>query len=174
MPDGVTLGKGLSAGAAAVGAAVVNPALASALCIGEDTTATFAWSPLGCAAAAENLRIIEDEFLHARAALVGPVLLAGIRSVLGRHFGERASVRGVGMMIGAEVSAAAGGESSAALARQIMVRCKRAGLLVGASWDWKTVVFLPPLIMTETLVEEAVGRLDEAVAGVARASGRSG
>ncbi|MBC7835772.1 MAG: aspartate aminotransferase family protein [Phycisphaerales bacterium] len=166
MPDAITLGKGLSSGAAAVGAALVNPQLAGVICAAEDTTSTFAWSPLGCAVASETLRIIEEENLQARAAVLGPRLRDGIAALFQGVFGDRAVVRGVGMMVGADVLREAEGEPDAAIIRCALVRCRRAGVLVGASWDWKTMVLLPPLVMTEREVEEAIVRLGHALEGL--------
>lgn len=161
-PDAITLGKGISAGAAAIGAALLSPPLAEALCGCEDTSATFAWTPMSCAVALENLRIIEDEHLHAKAALLGEHLRRGLRDVLADAFPGCGQVRGVGLMVGVDLLHAETRQPDSGLARRMLLRCRRHGLWVGASWDWRTVVMLPPLVVTTEEVDQAIAAFGQA------------
>lgn len=162
-PDAVTLAKGLAGGYAPIGAAVLSAELAGALMKHEDVSATLAWTPLACAAALANLRLLEAEGLAANAAAMGPKLVAGLREVFGQrlpaHLGE---VRGLGLLAGVEL---VGGPR---LAKRIALRCYHGGLMVGSSWDWRTLVFLPPLTLDDATLDAGLAVLDAALAKEAR------
>ncbi len=167
-PDAVTLGKGLSAGAVPIGAAVVSRELAVAAEEREDCSATFAWTPLGCAAAGANLRVVEEEGLSGRAATLGRELLAGVRAACARRLPDRiGEVRGIGMMVGVEfVRDRESRKADPMLVRRLALRCKRHGLIIGTSWDWSVIVLLPPLTLTEGEMREGVARFEEAMGEV--------
>ncbi len=167
-PDAVTLGKGLSAGAVPIGAAVVSRALAEAAEDREDCSATFAWTPLGCAAARANMQVVEEEGLVGRSAKLGRELLTGVRAACERRLPDRiGEARGIGMMVGVDlVRDRESREADPMLVRRLALRCKRHGLIIGTSWDWSVIVLLPPLTLTEGEMREGVARFEEAVGEV--------
>ena len=145
-PDAVTLAKGLGGGYVPIGATLLSRDLADALARYEDVSATLAWTPLACAATLANVRLIQQEDRAGRARDTGATLLARLRGVFERwlpaHTGE---VRGKGLLIGVElVKDRATKEPYPQLAKRIVLRCLRAGLMVGSSWDWTTLIIMPP------------------------------
>jgi acetylornithine/N-succinyldiaminopimelate aminotransferase len=122
---------------------------------------TFGGNPLSCAAALSTLEIIEDEKLLSNAALIGEyakTLLAGMVSPL------IAEVRGVGLMLGIEIDAAAfarvtqGRADQRPAALQVVARLQQAGLLAVPSGT-NVIRWLPPLNVTGGQVEQAVSVL---------------
>lgn len=171
-PDALTLAKGLAGGYAPIGVAMLSAELAEALTKHEDVSATLAWTPLSCAAALANLRLIRDENLAKRAAETGALLKARLQEVFERglpaHTGD---VRGVGLLVGVEVVRdRTTKEPAPTLAKRIALRCLRAGLMIGTSWDWRTLIFTPPLTLDPATLDEAMDALDSALRRVARTS----
>jgi 4-aminobutyrate aminotransferase-like enzyme len=170
-PDAITLAKGLGGGYATIGAALLSPELADSLTRHEDVSATLAWTPLACAAALANLRLLRAENLARRAAETGARLHDRIREVFERvlpeHVGE---VRGKGLLIGVELVADRSTKKPAPhLMKRIALRCFRAGLMVGTSWDWRVLILAPPLVLDDATTEEALDILESVLRRVARA-----
>lgn len=170
-PDAVTLAKGLGGGYVPIGATLLNRELADELSRYEDVSATLAWTPLACAAALSNLRLIRAESLAANARAMGAKLLAALRELFDRvlpaHTGE---VRGMGLLIGIElVKDRATKEPAPNLAKRITLRALRAGLMIGTSWDWTTLIVMPPLTLDDATMSEALGILEGVLKKVARA-----
>ncbi len=146
-PDVVTLAKGLGNGvpigvclAAGVAATLFKPG---------SHGSTFGGNPLACAAGLETLAIIEEDALMRNAVEIGEFLREQLRLRLGSTPGVR-EVRGVGLMIGIELTSPCG---------ELVKRALDAGLLINVTAD--TVVrLLPPLIYTR---EEAQHVLDTLV-----------
>jgi len=164
-PDAITLAKGLAGGYAPIGAAILSDELALGLTKYEDVSATMAWSPLACAAASANLRILRAENLAGRAAEMGTKLIFRLREVFERvmpgHVGE---VRGKGLLIGVElVTDQATRTPALQLAKRVLLRCLRGGLMLGTSWDWHTLMFLPPLILDDDAMNEGLDILETAL-----------
>ncbi len=172
-PHAVTLAKGLGGGYVPIGAALLDRELADALSRYEDVSATLAWTPLACAAALANVRVIRDERLAENARVMGGRLLAALKELFARvlpaHTGE---VRGMGLLIGIElVKNQTTKEPAVQLAKRVVLRCLRAGLMVGTSWDWNTLIIMPPLTLDEATMGEALGVLETVLKRVAGASG---
>jgi acetylornithine/N-succinyldiaminopimelate aminotransferase len=152
-PHLVSVGKALGGGVP-VGAALVSQEVAATISFG-DHGSTYGGNLLACRAALCFL----DE-------LVGGGLLAHVGRV-GRHFEQRLKaladrhaivkeVRGCGLIWGLELSRDAAPVVPAALAQ---------GVIVNRTAE--TVVrLLPPLVMTESEADEALGRLDQALSVV--------
>jgi 4-aminobutyrate aminotransferase-like enzyme len=85
-PDMVTLGKGITGGAAPGGALVLSRAVVDE--IGDrrwTTSSTFRGHPLTVAAISATMRVLRDEQLVARAAKIGPELGRDVRAIAARH-----------------------------------------------------------------------------------------
>jgi acetylornithine/N-succinyldiaminopimelate aminotransferase len=143
VPDALTTAKALGGGLP-IGALVTGPRLAGALRPG-DHGSTFAGSPLAAVAALAVLDVIEDEALLARVRELGERLLHGL-SELPRV----AAVRGAGLMVAADID----GDAPAAAQRALLDE----RLVVSATGP-ATLRMLPPLIVTEAEVDEALARL---------------
>ena len=152
-PQLVSVGKALGGGVP-IGAALVSQDVADTISFG-DHGSTYGGNLLACRAA---LCVLDE--------LVGGGLLAHIGRV-GRHFEQQLKaiaarhsivkdVRGGGLMWGLELSRDAAPVVPAALERFVVVNRTA-----------ETVVrLLPPLVITETEADEALGRLDAALGAV--------
>ena len=143
VPDAMTLAKGLGGGFP-IGALVIGPRLADVFAPG-DHGSTFAGNPLACAAANAALDVLDDEALLARVRELGERLSEGLRE-LPRAVG----VRGLGLMAAVDVEADAPAVARRALDEQ--------RLLINATGP-RTLRFLPPLVVEEAQVDDALGRV---------------
>jgi predicted acetylornithine/succinylornithine family transaminase len=96
-PDVMCLAKALGSGLP-IGACLAAPHVAGAFRPG-DHASTFGGGPVVCAAALATLDVLEDEGLVERSARLGAAAL----DRLGKTVGDRAPVRGKGLLIGIEV-----------------------------------------------------------------------
>jgi predicted acetylornithine/succinylornithine family transaminase len=150
VPDILTLAKPL-AGGLPMGAALLSDRVAGAIQAGDHAT-TFGGGPLVASVA-----------LHVVQRLSDPAFLAGVRR-RGAHLAGRlaelstlpsvAECRGVGLMWGVELTVAAPPVVAAAL---------EAGLLSTAAGD-RVVRLLPPLVISETEIDEGVNILRRVLA----------
>jgi 4-aminobutyrate aminotransferase len=164
QPDIVTLAKGLGSGLP-IGLVVARKSLMSQWRMGAHAN-TFGGNPICCAAALATLDLVERDYMG-NAARVGEYFLSRLRALQDRYpvIGE---VRGKGLMIGMELVENRTSKAPAkALSERVVERAFRNGLLLltcGAS----TVRFMPPLLITQAQVDEAVtilgASLDEALA----------
>ena len=146
LPDVMPLAKGLASGVP-IGAVVAGPKAAHIFQPGNHGT-TFGGNPLAMRAGVETIRIIEEDQLLAHVAKVGAHLRAALSRELGSLTGVK-DIRGQGLMIGIELTAACGG---------LMQRALDAGLLISVTAD-KVIRLVPPLIITEAEADEVVGLL---------------
>jgi acetylornithine/N-succinyldiaminopimelate aminotransferase len=150
-PDLLTLAKPL-AGGLPMGAVLVTERIAAALAPGDHAT-TFGGGPFVATIALEVLKTIaEPAFLRA-VVLKGDRLGAGLRALAGKT-GRVRSARGRGLMWGLELSEAAAPIVAAARERQLLV----------ASAGPNVLRLVPPLIVSESEIDRAVGILGEILA----------
>jgi len=151
VPDIMTLAKGLGGGVA-VGGIVARPEVAKSLVPGTHAS-TFGGNPIACAGGIATLRAIEEEGLLANAERVGAYLAEQLRK-LQTGFGFIKEVRGLGMMIGAELDRPG---------KAIVDRCREQGLLINVTHD--TVLrMLPAMTLTEEEADEGIEILKKAMA----------
>ena len=140
-PDLVTLAKGLGNGLP-IGALLVRGGVADAMGPG-DHGSTFGGNPVAAAAACAVVEAIDEELL-ANVAARGAQLRAGLEGL--PAVGE---VRGRGLLLAAVIDRDAG---------PVVDSCRDAGLLVlTAGAD--VLRFLPPLVVTEAEVDEALATI---------------
>jgi len=144
VPDAMTLAKGLGGGLP-IGALVTGPALAGVLEPG-DHGSTFAGGPVACAAALAVLDVLDDPALLERVRELGLRLAEGLRELP-----EVASVRGRGLMLAVEL--ADGG------ALELVRRALLEQRLVLNATGPTTVRFMPPLVVSDAEVDDALARL---------------
>ncbi len=147
-PDVLTTAKALGGGLPA-GACVAAPGAADVLAVG-DHGSTFAGGPLVAAAALAAFDVIDDPELLRRVRELG----ARLSDALGGLDGV-AEVRGRGLMVGAGL---ADGLDAAAVRN----RALELGLVVNAP-NQSTIRLLPPLVIGEAEVDEAVEILGRAL-----------
>jgi predicted acetylornithine/succinylornithine family transaminase len=142
-PDVITVAKGLGGGFP-IGALVTSPEVAGVFEPG-DHGSTFAGNPLASAAANAALDVLDDPALLAAVRERGEQLREGLAELPGVR-----AVRGAGLMVAAEVDAPAPELAARALAEQQLV--------INATGPG-TLRFVPPLVITEDEVAEALRRL---------------
>jgi acetylornithine/N-succinyldiaminopimelate aminotransferase len=140
-PDVMTAAKALGGGLP-VGGCVTRPDLDGGLEAGEHGS-TFAAAPLTSSAALAALEVIDDPTLLRRVRELGSRLRDGLAALDGI-----AAVRGRGLMTGAGLEARLD-------AHAIASRALDAGLVINVPAAG-TLRFLPPLVVGETEVDEAV------------------
>lgn len=151
-PDILTLAKGLGGGVP-IGAVCATEEAAKGFAPG-DHGSTFGGNPLACAAALATVKTLLAEDLPARAAAMGEYLLSGLRRLQVKHPALVKEVRGMGLMLGIELTRPA---------RPVLEKCHELGLLVNDTAE--TVVrLLPPYIITEADADRALEILDQALA----------
>lgn len=147
-PDVLTTAKALGGGLPA-GACISAPELGEVLAAG-DHGSTFAGGPLVAAAALAAFDVIDDPELLRRVRELGGRLCDGLRELDGV-----VEARGRGLMVAAGL--AEGIEAAAVRDRALDL-----GLVVNAPNE-ATIRMLPPLVIGEAEVEEALDLLDRAL-----------
>jgi predicted acetylornithine/succinylornithine family transaminase len=155
-PHLVSVGKALGSGVP-IGAALVSQEVADAISFGDHGT-TYGGNLLACRAALVVLDELVGGGLLAQIGRVGKQFEGHLRAIAAKHPIVR-EVRGAGLMWGLELTRDAGAVVPAGLER---------GVVVNRTAD--TVVrLLPPLVISETEADEALDRLDAALAAVGAA-----
>ena len=144
VPDAMTTAKALGGGLP-IGALITGERLASVLEPG-DHGSTFAGGPVVAAAAHAALDVLEDPALHERIRDLGERLREGLASLP-----RVGSVRGRGLMNAFEVE----GGGAPDLVRTLLLEHR----LVTNATGPTTIRLLPPLIVGEAEVDEALERL---------------
>ena len=153
MPDVMCLAKGIASGMP-LGAIVAREGIMT--WPRGSHGSTYGGNPVCCAAALATLDVIEP--LLPRIQAVGERLVTRLRELQARH-PVVADVRGVGLMIGAELLTASG-EPAVEYTAALEQLAFRKGLLL-LSCGRSTIRFAPPLIVDEDEVDVGVRVLDE-------------
>jgi acetylornithine aminotransferase/acetylornithine/N-succinyldiaminopimelate aminotransferase len=149
-PDITTLAKPL-AGGLPMGATLCTDEVARAFHPGMHGS-TFGGGPLVCAVACAVIDAIEKDHLLANATEVGDYFQSQLRLLAKRH-SAIINVRGIGLMVAAEVD-------SADLAKLLVAEMLKRHILINCTSD--TVLrFLPPFILKREDVDTAIQALDE-------------
>ncbi len=151
-PDILTLGKAL-AGGLPIGAFLAREEVAHAFQPG-DHGSTFGGNPVVCAAGVATLDVMAEEHLSERAGRVGKYFAAKLRQ-LAERFPVIDEVRGEGLLLAVQF----GSEMSDIVSRAALER----GLLLNAVMP-SAIRLMPPLVITEAEVDEAVAILDAVLA----------
>jgi acetylornithine/N-succinyldiaminopimelate aminotransferase len=148
-PDVVTVAKALGNGVP-IAACWARSEVAGAFAPG-DHGSTFGGQPLAASAALATLAVMEEEDAPARAAARGNYLKQKLEGLAGV-----ANVRGIGLMLAAELSSRD--------AREVAQRCLEEGLVVNAVTA--TALRLePPLLISEEEIDEGVAALARVLEG---------
>lgn len=145
VPDVLTSAKALGGGLP-IGAMIAGPRLANTLQRG-DHGSTFAGSPIIAAGALATLDVLMDPALPARTEALGARLRDGVSRLPGVT-----EVRGAGLMVGFDLDG--GGAPELALRALSEQR-----LLINATGP-QTIRLLPPLVVTEAEIDDALARLE--------------
>jgi len=152
-PDIMTLAKGLASGIP-IGAILAKDR-ASVFTPGEHGS-TFGGNPLACAAGYATLKYILDQNIAGNARQVGNYLIAGLKHM--RHkFQFITEVRGRGLLVALEFNSD--------IAQSVVMSCLDRGLLVNRLKP-NALRFMPPLIIGNEEVDEALSILDKALSTI--------
>jgi 4-aminobutyrate aminotransferase len=155
-PDIMTLAKGLGSGMP-IGAVVAKRSIMQKWSRGAHGN-TFGGNPVCCAAALATLELVEREY-QANAAKVGRYFKTALAALADRYpvIGE---VRGLGLMIGMELVTDRTSKAPAKkLCDALITRAYHNGLILLACGQ-STIRFMPPLMIDEGDVDEALELLD--------------
>ena len=167
VPDVVTLAKGLGSGMP-IGMVLAKRSIMQKWSRGAHGN-TFGGNPVCCAAALATLDLVEHEY-QANAAKVGDYFMRKLTLLADRHpiIGE---VRGKGLMIGMELVTEGSAKIPAkAVCEALITQAYHNGLML-LSCGQSTVRFMPPLLITEAHVDEAIGILEQSLLDVPGSSG---
>src|ERR1700688_850264 len=161
-PDVMTLAKGLGSGLP-IGMVVAKRSIMQKWTRGAHGN-TFGGNPLCCAAALATIDLIEREYC-ANAVKVGDYFMRRLR-IFADKFAVVGEVRGKGLMIGVElVKDRTSKEPAKKLCDALVTRAYHNGLIL-LSCGQSTVRFMPPLVIDEADVDEAIALLDQSLAEV--------
>ena len=159
-PDVMIMAKGLASGFPLSGIATC-PDLMEAWIPGSHG-GTYGGNAVSCAAATATIRVIREEGLVENSARMGGHLLSGLRAMQEKHPGI-GDVRGLGLMVAAEFTAAQG-EPDTNTAKAVRVKCLERGLMLLTCGPYGNVVrWIPPLIVTQEQLDEALEIFEEAL-----------
>ncbi len=167
-PDFMTLAKGITSGYIPLSAVMVHDRVAEVFI--NDTGEfyhgfTYSGHPVACAVALANLDIIETEHLVERTAAMGEMLRAKLHAALDDHpmVGD---IRGIGLIGAIELVADKHTRRFFAKNGRIGAICRdycfENDLVMRAVRD--TMVFAPPLIISEPEIDQLVARITHAIA----------
>jgi len=162
VPDLITTAKGIAGGlplSAVTGRAELMDAVHSGGLGG-----TYGGNPVACAAALGAIETVTHDDLPGRARALGELMLGRLRALAAEH-PQIGDVRGRGAMVAVELVHPGTTEPDAAEAARISAACHAAGVVTLTCGTYGNVLrLLPPLVMDESLLSEALDVLADAVA----------
>lgn len=150
-PDIVCCAKALGCGVP-VGAFVLSENVSSASLAPGDHGTTYGGNPFATAAVAEVFRIFEKDKIAEHAEKMGEYLAEKLDALAGK-FDFIAAHRGLGLIRGLELD-------SRVSAGKVASACLENGLLIITAGS-NVLRFVPPLVITEDKIDEAVGTLED-------------
>jgi 4-aminobutyrate aminotransferase-like enzyme len=160
-PDIIVVAKGLASGMPLSG--VIAPMSLMERWTPGSHGGTYGGNAIACAAATATVRAIKAEGMLANARMRGEQLRDGLEELQGR-FPVLGDVRGLGLMIGAEFTLP-GGSPAADLTKAILKTCHDEKLMLLSCGTYgNTVRFIPPLIVDEGQVNQALQVFEKAIA----------
>ncbi len=164
VPDLIATAKGIAGGLPLAG--VTGRAEIMDSVHGSGLGGTFGGSPVACAAAIGAIATIEEEDLCKRSLEMGKIISDAFNEMK-RKYPIIGEVRGRGAMQAIELVIPGGIEPNPAALGSIVKYCQQKGVLILSAGTYGNVIrLLPPLVMPEHLLREALGILDEAIAAV--------
>ena len=164
VPDMIVTAKGIAGGLPLAGvtgrAEIMDSVHVSGL------GGTYGGNPVACAAALGAIETMLEENLVARANHIGQILGDALRALQAKYpvIGE---VRGRGAMQAIELVEAGTKTPNTAAMNAVVKYCQSKGVLILTAGTYSNVVrFLPPIVITDELLKDALSVLDEAFASL--------
>ncbi len=161
-PDLITTAKGIAGGlplAAVTGRAEVMDEIHPSGLGG-----TYGGNPIACAAALGAIETIKSENLNQRAKEIGKIMVDALTAMQKKYpvIGE---VRGRGAMIAIELVQPGSKEPNGEIMGKVVKYAQSKGVVFLTAGTYGNVLrFLPPLVISDELVKDAMSVLDEAFA----------
>ena len=164
IPDIIVTAKGIAGGLPLAGitgrAEIMDSVHAAGL------GGTFGGNPIACAAALGTFETMEAENLIARAQHIGAILGDSLRG-LQKKYAIIGEVRGRGAMQAIELVEAGTKNPNTAAMNAVVKYCQSQGVLVLTAGTYSNVIrFLPPLVISDELLLDALNILDEGFASL--------
>ena len=162
VPDLITTAKGIAGGLPLAGvtgrAEIMDSVHAGGL------GGTYGGSPIACAAALGAIETIEEENLVDRAREQGKIISSALQEMK-KKYPIIGDVRGRGAMQALEFVKPGTMEPNTEAQSAIIKYCLQKGVLLLSAGTYGNVIrLLPPLVMPDDLLKEALSILDEAIA----------
>lgn len=158
VPDIITLAKGMSNGAAAIGAAVVNSELVGPTIDKTNLTSTFGWTPVACAASLATLQIHIHDKIWEQSERKGKYLMEELSKRLSSH-PHIGDIRGFGMEIGVMfVKDKKSMKPYADLAKKVVSRAYADGLHL-VFGDFGSIQLMPPVTISSAVLKQGIDTL---------------
>ena len=128
---------------------------------------TYSAHPVACAAALGAIESIEQDHLMERAIHIGQILNESLTALAARYpvIGE---VRGRGAMQAIELVYPGTKEPNAEAVNAVVKYCQSQGVLILTAGTYNNVIrFLPPLVITDALLLDALQVLEQGFASLA-------
>jgi beta-alanine--pyruvate transaminase len=167
LPDIMTTAKGLTNGAIPMGAVFVRKHIYDAFMTGPENAIelfhgyTYSAHPAACAAAMATLEIYQREGLLTRGATLAQKWEDAAHAL--RDAPHVIDIRNMGLVAAIELRPRDG--APGARAYEVFTKALQAGLLVRATGD--TIALSPPLIVSESQIDEIMTTLGQALRAVA-------
>ena len=152
-PDIITMAKALGGGVA-IGAMMARAEIAASLVPGKHAS-TFGGNSLACAAGIAVIEAIEEDKLLENAAEMGRYAKDKLEQLKQKHF-MIDSVRGIGLMIGVQLTSPG---------NDIVTKCLEKGLRINCT-SGTVLRFMPAMIATKDQIDQAIEILDSAMSEV--------
>ena len=127
---------------------------------------TFGGNPVACAAALGAIATIEEENLVARSNHIGKIM-SDAMNAMAKKYSIIGEVRGRGAMQAFELVKPGTDEPNPEAVGAIIKFCQQNGVLILSAGTYGNVIrLLPPLVIPENLLNEALGIIDQAFASI--------
>ncbi|WP_083750209.1 aspartate aminotransferase family protein [Rhodohalobacter halophilus] len=150
VPDIIASAKALGSGFP-IGAVIAKEKFAKAFSPGNHGT-TYGGNPLACAAALETLKTIEDEEICDKARVRGNYMMQRLKD-LSQNWSAIREVRGLGLMIGVELSFPG---------REVVNEMLKRGVLSNCASE-VVIRIVPPLIISKEEIDTVIDVLVESI-----------
>jgi 4-aminobutyrate aminotransferase/(S)-3-amino-2-methylpropionate transaminase len=165
IPDLITTAKGIAGGLPLSGV-TGRAEIMDSVHVG-GLGGTFGGSPIACAAAIGAIKTIQEANLIGKARRIGEIMLPALAEMK-RKYPVIGDVRGRGAMIAIELVVPGTKDPNPAAVSDIIKFCQQEGVLVLSAGTYGNVLrFLPPLVMPEDLLLEALEIIEKALASLA-------
>lgn len=157
--DIITLAKGLGGGYTSIGATIAPLELINKLETNyHDVTSSTSWNPLSTAIAKQVITDILKKDICTSSNRLGKYFKDKLTQVFAKYQPMcLAEIRQIGLMIGIElVKDTKSLFPNSGLGKKILIGLSNRGVLVATSWNWETIVLLPPLTITKKDIDKAL------------------